>query len=70
MEKVVWLIGPVKNGLWSLMLEISRWMTLHGGRPGEVDSDQTEALIENDQHYTTWRTANLLKIPKPSTENY
>ena len=52
------------------MLEISRWMTLHGGRPGEVDSDQTEALIENDQHYTTWRTANLLKIPKPSTENY
>ena len=23
------------------------------GRPGEVDSDQTETLIENNQYYTT-----------------
>ena len=34
------------------------------GRPVEVDSDQIEALIANNQHYTTWEIANILKISK------
>ena len=33
------------------------------GRPVEVDSDQTETLIENDQHYNTWKIADILKCP-------
>ena len=33
------------------------------GRPVEVDSDQTETLAENNQHYTTWEIAVILKIP-------
>ena len=33
------------------------------GRPVEVDSDQIETLIEN-QHYTTWEIADILKISK------
>ena len=32
------------------------------GRPAEVDSDQIETLIENNQHYTMWETADILKI--------
>ena len=34
------------------------------GSPDEVDSDQIETLIENNQRYTTWETANILKISK------
>ena len=34
------------------------------GRPVEVDSDQIEMLIENNQHYTTWEIANILRISK------
>ena len=34
------------------------------GRPVEVGSDQVKTLIENNQHYTTQETANILKIPK------
>ena len=34
------------------------------GRPVEVDSDQIETLIENNQHYTMWEIANVLKISK------
>ena len=34
------------------------------GRPIEADSDQIETLIENNQHYTMWEIANLLKISK------
>ena len=34
------------------------------GRPVEVDSDQIETLVENNQGYTTWEIANILKIPK------
>ena len=30
MEKVLWLIKCVKSGLWSFLLEISRWTMLHG----------------------------------------
>ena len=38
----------------------------HGwlGRPVGVDSDQIEALIENNQHYTTWKIADILKSLK------
>ena len=34
------------------------------GGPVEVDSDQIEALIENNQHYTMQEIANILKISK------
>ena len=37
------------------------------GRPVEVD--KTETLIENNQHYTTWEIANILRVSKSSTEN-
>ena len=58
--------------MWSFMLEISCWRddALWSGRPTEVDSDQIEILIENDQHYTTWEIAYILKITKSSTENH
>ena len=34
------------------------------GRPAEVNSDQIETLTENNQCYTMWETANILKISK------
>ena len=34
------------------------------GRPGEVDSDQIEMLIENNKRYTTWEIADVLEISK------
>ena len=37
-------------------------------RPIEVDSDQTETLIENNQCYTTWEIADILKITKSRIE--
>ena len=39
------------------------------GRQVEVDSDQTETLIENNQHYTTLEIADILKISKSNIEN-
>ena len=33
-------------------------------RPVEVDRDQIETLIENNQYYTMWEIANILKIHK------
>ena len=39
------------------------------GRPAEVDRDQTETLLENNQHYTTREIANILRISKSSIEN-
>ena len=33
------------------------------GKQVEVDSDEIETLIENNQHYTTQETADILKIP-------
>ena len=47
----------VKSGLQSCMLEILCWTMLYG-RTVEVDSDQTETLIKNNQHYT--KGANLV----------
>ena len=34
------------------------------GRPVEVDNDTIKTLIENNQHYTTWEIADILKISK------
>ena len=34
------------------------------GGPVEVDSDPMETIIENNQHYPTWETADILKISK------
>ena len=42
------------------MLDDASW----SGRLVEVDSDQMETLIENNQCYTTWERANILKISK------
>ena len=64
-EKVLWLIKCVESGLRSFVLEISCWMILPwSGRPGEVDSDQIEMLIENNKRYTTWEIADVLEISK------
>ena len=40
------------------------------GRPVEVDSDQVKTFTENNQHYTTWEIADILKISKSSVENH
>ena len=40
------------------------------GRPVEVDSDQMETLTENNQRYTMWETADILRISKSSVENH
>ena len=40
------------------------------GKPVEVDSDQIETLIENNQRYTMWKIADILKISNMSTENH
>ena len=67
METVLWLIEHVKNGLWSFVLEISHWIMLHC----RVDQLKvTVILIENNQHYTTWEIAYILKISKWRTENH
>ena len=39
------------------------------GRPVELDNDQIETLIENNQCYTMWERADILKISKSSVEN-
>ena len=39
-------------------------------RPVEFDSNQIKKLIENNQSYTTWEIANILKICRSSVENY
>ena len=63
------------------MTEHIKWFTkFHAGdfsldnapwpdRSVEVDSDQIETLIENNQCYTMWEIADILKISKSSTEN-
>ena len=62
MEKVLWLTECVKSGSLSFVLEISRWTMLHA----PVDQLKLTAInwdIEN-QHYTTWEIANILKMSK------
>ena len=40
------------------------------GKPAEIDSDQIKTLIENNQCYTMWEIADILKIFKSSIENH
>ena len=40
------------------------------GGPVEVDNHQIETLTENNQHYTTWEVANILRISKSSIESH
>ena len=40
------------------------------GRQVEVDSDQSETLIENNQHYTTQEIATILKISQSSIKSH
>ena len=50
----------VKFHAEDFLLDDAPW----SGRLVEVDSNQIEMLIENNQHYTTWETANILKTSK------
>ena len=49
-----------------VVCEVSGWRFLIAQlrTPAKVDSDQIETLIENNQHYTMWEIANILKISK------
>ena len=49
-----------------LSLDDTPW----AGGPVGVDSGQIETLIENNQCYTTWKIADILKITKSSAENH
>ena len=44
-------------------LDYAPWL----GKPIEVDSNQIETLIMNNQCYTTWEIADILKISTPIT---
>ena len=48
------------------MLESTCWTMFHGqvARRVEVDSNQIKMLIENNQCYTMWEIADILKISK------
>ena len=50
----------VKFHAEDFLLDDAPW----SGRPDEVDRDQIKTLIENNQHYTTQETADILKISK------
>ena len=50
----------VKFHAGDFFLDHSLWL----GRPVEVDSDQIETLIQDNQCYTTWEIADIVKIPK------
>ena len=56
----------VKFHAGDFLLDNAPW----SGRPVEVNSNQTDTLIENNQHYTTWEIANILKISKSSIDNH
>ena len=51
------------------MLEISRWMMLHG-RADQLKLIAINRNIENNQRYTTRETVDILKISKSSAENH
>ena len=55
----------VKFRAGDFSLDNAPWLS----RPFEVDSDQIETLTENNQRYTTWAIADILKISKSSVEN-
>ena len=50
----------VKFPAGDVSLDDAPWL----GRPVEVDSDQVETLTENNQCYTLWEIADILKISK------
>ena len=50
----------VKFHAGDFFLDAAPWL----GRPAEVDSNQTEALIKNNQCYTMWEIADVFKISK------
>ena len=64
MEKVLWWMECVRSSLQSFVLEISCWTMLHGQVDQLKLTNQIETLIENNQCYTMWETANILKISK------
>ena len=52
------------------MLEISRWTMLHG-RADQLKLTAIKSTVtENNQHYTTWEIADIIKISKLSAENH
>ena len=65
MEKVLWLSKHVESDLRSFVLEVSQSSTMLHGR---VDQPKFIAIklkhIGNNQHYTTWEMADILKISK------
>ena len=53
-----WFAKNTGNLCWRFSLDDTpRW-----GKPGEVDKNQIETIVESNQHYTTWEIANTLKI--------
>ena len=50
----------VKFHAGDFSLDNAPWL----GRPVEVDSNQIETLIENNQHYTRWEIADILRLSK------
>ena len=50
----------VKFRAGDFLLDDAPWW----GRPVEIESEQIETLIENNQCYTMWEIANILKISK------
>ena len=54
MEKVVWF---VKFCAGDFSLDDAPWSS----RQVEVDSHQTKTVIENNQRYTTWEIADIIK---------
>ena len=63
------MIKCVTSSLRSLELETSHWMmdAPRSGRLYKMDNDEIETLTENNQHYTTWEIADILKIYKSIT---
>ena len=50
----------VKFCAGDLSLDNAPW----SGRPAEIGSHQIKTLIENNQRSTTWKIADILKIPR------
>ena len=63
-EKVLWLNECVKSHLKFCSGGFLLDNVPRSGRPVELDTDQITTLNENNQCYTTWEMANILKIPK------
>ena len=52
-----WFVKFCARDFW---LDDAPWLS----RPVEVDSNQIEILTENNQCYTTWERADIVKISK------